>query len=311
MNLKESRISFLLLFSLSLLLLAFIILFAWGFIYYRNAAETAKARTSSPAATNTADNISKKLQDSLQRVFSSTVSQLNNQLDLASTHADSIKENIDDKYQEFSQIRSEISALLEQSKTAEQVNSARQKLMALQQRLDDWRKKYNDVAAENVRLSALLKQLSTNSQNNTAAGIPAAQREVVLQENEPKRSNLAVPMQVASLQLQAAEGDLEQPKLNGSMYVTNHAQTSPLVEMYVVILQPDGKLLKQSAWNTGSFETNEGTRIYSCKLRFDCAKGENKLLNFSVPSQEVQKGKYSIMVYHNGIMVAKGSKQLS
>ena len=81
--------------------------------------------------------------------------------------------------------------------------------------------------------------------------------------------------------------------------------------MFVVILQPDGKLLKQSGWDSGSFETREGTKIYSCKLRFDCPKGENKSLNFSVPSSNFQKGMYSIQVYHKGVMVVRGNKSLS
>ncbi len=128
---------------------------------------------------------------------------------------------------------------------------------------------------------------------------------------EPTNSKTTTPaMQVASLQLQAID-EAETTRLSGSMNVINNVETNELVEMFVVILQPDGKPLKQSAWNTGSFETKEGTRIYSCKLRFDCAKGENKSLSFSVPSTEFQKGKYSILVYHKGIMVAKGTKQLS
>lgn len=309
MNLKESRISFLLLFSLSLLLLAFIILFAWGFLYYRSAAATARSQSPTIIYKDSSTIAAQRLKDSLQKMYSNTVTQLNNQLDIASMNADSIKDNINDKYREFSAIRTEISNLLEQSRTAEQVNDARQKLFALQQRLDDWRRKYNDVAAENIRLSALLKQLSSGA--GQAAVTPVVQREITDNDARENRSAVSTPaMQVAALNLQAVD-DNDLTRVNGSMNVTNNIQSNPLVEMYVVILQPDGKLLKQSAWNSGSFETNEGTRIYSCKLRFDLAKGENKLLNFSVPSTQFQKGKYSVLVYHNGIMVAKGSKQLS
>jgi hypothetical protein len=311
MNLKESRISILLLFSLSLLLLAFIILFAWGFIYYRNAAQTANKEPVNSSMKDSSNIAAQRLRDSLQRMYSNTVTQLNTQLDIASVSADSIKENIDDKYREFTLIRNEIAELLDKSSTVEQVNNARQKLVLLQQRLDDWRNKYNDVAAENIRLSALLKQLSANTAPaRTATAYPAVQRETALQDNDNKRTLAAPSMQVASLQLQAVD-EADKTLLSGSMNVTNNIQSNSLVEMYVVILQPDGKLLKQSAWNTGSFETSEGTRIYSCKLRFDCAKGENKSLNFSVPSTQFQKGKYSILVYHNGVMVAKGTKQLS
>jgi hypothetical protein len=305
MNLKESRISFLVLFSLCLLLLAFIILFAWGFMYYRNAAETVKAQPALVIKDSSA--LAAKIKDSLQGVYTATWQQLNQQLDAANNNADSIQGNMNMKYEEFSQIRSEIARILETNKTPTEIEAARLKLIALQFRLDDWRKKYNDVAAENVRLSSLLRQLVAAPQNNrpvagtsVAAAIPAANR---INDN-----NLPV-MKVQGLQLRAEEND-DQVKLRGSLDVTNNDNNSA-VEMFVVILQPDGKLLKQSGWNSGSFETREGTKIYSCKLRFDCPKGENKSLDFTVPSDNLQKGMYSIQVFHKGIMVARGSKNLS
>ena len=307
MNLKESRISFLLLFSLCLLLLAFIILFAWGFIYYRNAAETAKGQ---PALIIKDSSLAASLRDSLQKMYSSTWSQLNRQLDAAKSNADSIQGNLDLKYEEFSQIRTEIARILDNNKTPTQMEVARVKLLELQLRLDDWRKKYNDVAAENARLSALLKQLASaspasNMRSNAGAAtapgaMPVANRHV--------ENNLPA-MQVQAWQLRAEE-DNDRVKLKGSLEVINNDNNSS-VEMYVVILQPDGKLLKQSGWDSGSFETREGTKIYSCKLRFDCARGENKSLNFSVPSGNFQKGMYSIQVYHKGVMVARGNKSLS
>ncbi|RYF90536.1 MAG: hypothetical protein EOO03_03500 [Chitinophagaceae bacterium] len=305
MNLKESRISFLVLFSLSLLLLAFIILFAWGFMYYRNAAETVKAQPVMVIKDSSA--IANAIKDSLQKMYAGTWEQLNQQLDAANTNADSLQGNIDIKYQEFSQIRTEIARLLETNKTPTQLDAARIKLVELQLRLEDWRKKYNDVAAENVRLSALLRQLAstpagrTNVNTTIAAVIPARNRNTEI--NTPA-------MRVQGWQLRAEEMDDDKVRLKGSLDVMNNDNNSS-VEMFVVILQPDGKLLKQSGWDSGSFETKDGTKIYSCRLKFDCPKGENKSLNFSVPSGNFQKGMYSIQVYHKGVMVARGNKNLS
>lgn len=309
MNLKESRISFLLLFSLCLLLLAFIILFAWGFMYYRNAAEVVKAQPT--IIIKDSSSIAAGIRDSLQKIYANTWQQINRQLDAANTDADSIQGNMDIKYQEFSQIRSEIARILEVNKTPTQMDAARLKLAVLQMRLEDWRKKYHDVAAENQRLSALLKQLASTPV--TPAG---DRRQTVFNNPGPvaaipvSSGTLNVPaMQVQAWQLRAEE-EADQVRLKGSLEVINNDNVSS-VEMYVVILQPDGKLLKQSGWNSGSFQTREGAKIYSCKLRFDCAKGENKSLNFSVPSGNLQKGVYSIQVYHKGIMVARGNKSLS
>lgn len=304
MNLKESRISFLLLFSLCLLLLAFIILFAWGFIYYRNAAEVVKNQPT--IIIKDSSSIAAGIRDSLQKIYANTWQQINQQLDVANTDADSIQGNMDMKYQEFSQIRSEISRILDANKTPSQMDTARLKLAELQMRLEDWRKKYNDVAAENQRLSALLRQLASTPANEKRQTISNTSIPVI--PISASAANLPA-MQVQAWQLKAEE-EADRVRLRGSLEVTNNDNVSS-VEMFVVILQPDGKLLKQSGWDSGSFQTREGTKIYSCKLRFDCAKGENKSLNFSVPSGNLQKGMYSIQVYHKGVMVARGNKSLS
>jgi hypothetical protein len=178
--------------------------------------------------------------------------------------------------------------------------------MELQLRLDDWRKKYNDVAAENQRLSALLNQFAaTPTIDRRSGNLPGGTIAIPVSNNMNSRP----AMQVQAWQLKAEE-EADRVRLKGSLEVTNNDNNSS-VEMFVVILQPDGKLLKQSGWDSGSFETREGTKIYSCKLRFDCPKGENKSLSFSVPSSNFQKGMYSILVYHKGVMVARGNKSLS
>lgn len=307
MNLKESRISFLVLLSLCLLLLAFIILFAWGFMYYKNAAETVKAQPV-PVAQDSAA-IAARVKDSLQKIYAATWEQLNQQLDAANSNADSIQGNMDIKYQEFSGIKSEIARILESNKTPGQIEAARLKLIELQFRLDDWRKKYNDVAAENARLSALLRQLVLAPKNNPGVANPSVATVIPAANNAAVNPRNLPAMQVQGWQLRAEENN-DEVRLRGSLEVTNNDNSSS-VEMYVVIVQPDGKLLKQSGWNSGSFETREGTKIYSCKLRFDCPKGENKSLDFTVPSGNFQKGIYSIQVFHKGLMVARGSKNLS
>ncbi len=313
MKLKESRISFLILLALCLLLLAFIILFAWAFMYYKSAAKDVKVKPS--VATKDSVVSVKSLNDSLQKRYEATWAQLNRQLDVANNNADSIQENIEQKYSEFSQIRTEISQILASNKTPSEMESANLKLVALQLRLEDWRKKYNDVAAENIRLSNLLRQLtSVNSvASSTKAGTSngfAGQQPIEIVPVVNSTSQAAVSaMQVQAIQLRAEpEGD--RVRLRGNVDVTGNDNNSS-VEMFVVITQPDGKLLKQSGWDSGSFETKEGSRIYSCKLRFDIDKGENKSLNFSVPSSSFQKGTYSIQIFHKGQMVARGTKSLS
>ena len=76
-------------------------------------------------------------------------------------------------------------------------------------------------------------------------------------------------------------------------------------------LQPDGRVLKNSEWDSGSFNTPDGKKIYSYKLSFNYAKGEQKQLLFSLKADKYQKGNYTMQVYYNGIMIGRVSKTLS
>lgn len=312
MEFKEKRITFLILLAVFLLLAAFVLLMIWAFVFNMGRPEKAnksnEPKTAMLHQANTANNAQ-------QEKYEATWNQLNQQLDVANSSADSIQANIEIKYNEFTQIRKDIAQILEDNRTPAQMEAAADKLLQLQQRLEEWRKKYNDVAAENIRLSNLLRQLTGN---NKAAAIPASENathsiaskamaEESLTEGATTASAPAIQAQLVQLRAET-EGDNAQIK--GHLDVSSNFNNSS-VEMYLVITQPDGKPLRQSGWNSGSFDTREGARIYSCKLRFDIDKGQNKTLNFTVPTHTIQKGTYHVLVYHKGQMIARSSKSLS
>ena len=78
----------------------------------------------------------------------------------------------------------------------------------------------------------------------------------------------------------------------------------------VVVLQPDGKVIRNSAWESGVFETRDGKKIYSRKLLFD-ATGNEKQLNFSLNPDRFLKGEYTMQIWYNGSMIGKMSRILS
>lgn len=100
-------------------------------------------------------------------------------------------------------------------------------------------------------------------------------------------------------------------KLVGFINLKNTASQNNSGELIIVILQPDGNVLQQSAWESGTFQTNEGKKIYSCKLRFNYQKGENNQLSFSLNAPSFTKGNYIMQVYCGGVMIGKMVKKLS
>jgi hypothetical protein len=311
---KETRISLLLLLSMSLLLLAFAVLFIWGFTYYRKAVNPAPATVvmiqDSAALIN-------RTRDSMQQIFTATINKLNATLDSTRINTDSVQINMDNRLKEFYTLKNEIDRLYDASLTPAQLAQAKEKINALQQRLQDWRNKYADITEENKRLNGLLAQMSVRGKMTDEAGDGKIM-------NEPSRpqarlTNNPASLSVTDLQLKAITEDRQQEtyqalqtdQFQGSFVIKANGSSVQYDEIYVVLQQPDGKVLTQSAWDSGSFETRDGRKVYSYKLRFDYQKGENKRLNFFIEADRYQKGTYTMQVYHKGVLLARTTKSLS
>ena len=78
----------------------------------------------------------------------------------------------------------------------------------------------------------------------------------------------------------------------------------------LVVERPDGKRLPTSNTEVYYFQTPEGRRMYTQKLRFDYIKGEQKKLTFTINADSYQQGNYIIRLYQNGILLAKKFKTL-
>ena len=311
---KENRISLLLLLSMSLLLLAFVVLFIWGFTYYRKAVNPAPAAV---IVIKDSAGLVNRTRDSMQQIFAATINKLNAALDSTRINTDSVQINMESRLKEFYTLKNEIDRLYDASLTPAQVAEAKEKINALQKKLEDWRNKYADVTEENKRLSSLLAQMSESINMPDQAGIRKTLNESAGPTMQPVNNTGA--LSVTNLQLKALMEDRQQETfqalqtdgLQGSFVIKANGTSVQYDEIYVVLQQPDGKVVTQSAWDSGSFETRDGRKIYSYKLRFDYQQGENKRLNFYIEADRYQKGTYTMQVYHKGVLLARTTKSLS
>lgn len=337
-KMKDSKISLLLLVSLSLLLLAFVVLFIWGFTYYKQSIAASQPTT---FVIKDSSAIAGNIRDSLQKMYTATINKIYDGLDSTAKNSDAIQEGMDEKLREFVSLKNEIAGILEKSSSPQEVLQARNKLTDLQKKLDEWRSRYNDVSEENKRLSFLLARLSQNTGSNIAAGntlpvstnrasnIPArnvsngllsASEPTVTPDATEARSALlftTTNMQLKAVMINNNDDDRETQQasqageLRGSFTLKNTQQSVKSAEVYIIVLQPDGKVMKQSSWESGLFETPQGRKIYSSKIRFDYSRSENKAINFSINAEGYQKGVYTLQVYYNGSLVGRTSKRLS
>ena len=312
---RDTKSLSLLLLSSVLFLLSIILLCTWGYQYYHQIQEdkskSAIARVAAPAVPDST-------RDSLLKIYKTTMNSLDNKADTAWYIADSLKGNLDVNLKEFYQLRDQIATLLQvKTPNADDLNLARKKITELLQKVELLRYRNTDVETENKRLHAILDQLTNPSQvndmnvrqvvndNKNAAGGPRANGFAAFSASNLSLSALANNESQETTDAKATE------KLVGTFTLKNTGTISGRCDLVVVVLQPDGQVLQKSAWESGTFETRDGKKIYSCKLRCDASQGEAKQLNFSLMADSYQKGNYTMKIYHNGVLIGKAAKILS
>ena len=308
---RDTKSLSLLLLSSVLFLLSIILLCTWGYQYYHQIQED---KSKAEVTKSTPSVVPDSTRDSLLKIYQTTISNLDNRLDTAWYYADSLKGNLDINLKEFYRLRDEVATLLQsKAPNAADLDIARKKIMELQQKVTQLRYRNSDVENENAKLKALLEQMSKETQ-----GIEDNSR-LVERENKSlaAKVNAMASLSAANLTLSAlANNDQEETneaghteKLVGSFTVKSNMSSK--CDIVVVVVQPDGQVLQKSAWESGSFETPEGKKIYSCKLHCETSKGEPKQLNFSLTADKYLKGNYIMQIYHNGILIGKVNKTLS
>lgn len=299
--------------SLFFLVLSFALVTFWGyrFFYSPTTAPASDGSRPSDASTKIPSN-----RDSLLTIYNSTINGMDHKLDSTLTNATSLKNELDGKLSEFQKLKQEIVTLLKDPANQADLNMAKTKIAELQQKVDDLKVRNSDVVVENKRLTELVEEL-----RNEKKEPELTVRHTSSSSNPPAENIIPAPtFNVSDLRLAAfkTNGDNDQEtnqsqaaeKLVGSFVVKNNLIQFSSAEMMVVVTQPDGHVL-QSDWESGSFDTKQGKRTYSCKMKFEYSKGEGKRLQFSLTSDAFQKGEYTMQVYHNGNIVGKYTKRLS
>ncbi|MEO6355169.1 MAG: hypothetical protein ABIU77_23870 [Ferruginibacter sp.] len=307
---KDNKSSLLLVVSLLLLSLSLVLLAIWGYQFFSsNDKENISLKKETPSAASIIANT----HDSLLDVYSKTINKLDVRIGVAKVVADSLMENVDDKITEINSLKDEIRILLKNTVSRESLNSARAKIGELQQKIEQLQDNIYTIENENKQLKALLQQYNKDSdvQHNNAAPPPvlhAAKLPAVV--NKPAAPTfLLTGIRVMAF---SAKDDKEQEtlkaseteKINGSFTLKSNA-IADNADIYICLVQPNGKVLQNSDWEVGAFDTPEGRKIYSHKIQTRFDDGEEKLLHFSVSADNFEKGNYTVLIYYNGQVIGK------
>lgn len=314
---RDTKSLLLLLVSLLLVIVSFVLIWTWGYSFYNKNDEVkvnAKTVTVDSAA------ITNHIRDSLQKVYNETLHELDIQLDSTLSNTDSLKAQLDIKLSEFYRLRNEIASILKNRNANNNFTVAKQKIGELQTKVDDMRYKAQDVEAENKKLGDILTQI-TSTDKTADKNVKKIFSEKTNNTNSEKINPVypvftASDLKLSALIINADDKELETntankaEKLNGSFTVVNYNSQLANAEIVVVVLQPDGRVLKTSGWEAGTFNTPSGKKIYSYKMNFNYSRGEAKHLLFTLRSDKLSKGNYTMEVYYNGFVIGRIVKSL-
>jgi predicted nuclease with TOPRIM domain len=302
--------------SLLLVLLSAGLISTWIYHFYD---KTMYSRQSTLVNIKDSFAVAESVRDSLQKIYSLTISNLDIRLDSTKSNVDSLKDQLNTKLSEIYKLRNEIGNILKNRGASKaDLNLAGKKIGELQQKVDELHNQNTDMEEEKKRLTGMLEQL-----NNDMKGLEQNVKRLD-EENKTltEKINMAsgfvaseikfTPVTLKNSKELETSDAKKTNKFIISFNVQNNISENNNAEVIIIVTQPDGQVLQNSVWDAGSFEThNEGRKNYTVKMRFEYQKGEPKHLLFTLDADSYQKGNYTLQIYHNGILIGKAVKTLS
>lgn len=263
--------------------------------------------------------VAQGVQDSLQKIYSLTINSLDAQLDSTKSSAGLLKGELSTKLAEINRLRSEIAIILKKNNfKKEDLEMARKKTVELQQLVADLQNRNSSIEEEKQQIAAVLEKVNVQVKGLESSNQQLGQENKTLTE----KVNLASTFVASELNLSPVtlkkdkEIETNEAKKTSkfvvSFAVQNRISDYNIAEVFIVILQPDGKVMTSDAWeSSSSIDTkNEGKKRYTRRVKFDYQKGETKRLLFSLNAEEYQRGSYTMQLYHNGYMIGQVDKVL-
>ncbi len=263
--------------------------------------------------------VAQGVQDSLQRIFSLTINDLGTQLDSTKNTAGLLKSELSTKLAEIYRLRTEIAAILKRNDIKKtDIDQARKKTIELQMLVSDLQNRNLTIEEEKQQISGMLDKVNVQVRTLESSNQQLDQENKVLTEKVNQAEAFYAtevklsPVTVKNNKEQETSLVSKTTKLVISFAVQNNIANYENTDVYVVITQPDGKLLTNDVWESAStIDTKtEGKKRYTRKIKFEYQKGETKRLNFSINADEYQAGAYILQLYHNGYMIGQSTKVL-
>jgi len=256
------------------------------------------------------------VRDSLQRLFAEKTKQL----DTTTTLTDSLRGSLDSTLTKIFDLRRQISDILKnRNATNTDLKKARELIAEYQQRIEEMKAQNTDLETERTRLNGVLVQLNDEMKGLQANVDKITQENKTLTETINEASTfIASDMHLSIVTTKSGDRETEVTsarkanKLIFSFTLQNNIVSTASYDVYVVILQPDNKVLQTDVWGTDHFDSKtEGAKAYTTKVHFEYNKGERKKIIYTIQPDNFLAGTYTMQVYQNGVSLGETIKQLN
>ena len=233
--------------------------------------------------------VAQGVQDSLKKIYSHTIDDLDARLDSTKTTAGLLHGELQNKLGEINRLRSEIAAILRKNDLGKtDLDLARKKTNELQRLIADLQSKNSTVEQEKREISAVLDKVNGQVKNLEGNVQKLDQQNKVLIE----KVNMASALIASELSLMpvTVKNDKEQEtnlakktsKLVVSFAVQNNVTDYETTDIFIVITEPDGKVMRnEDLWENTTITLQNGNRInFTRRIKFEYKKGESKRLIF-------------------------------
>lgn len=264
--------------------------------------------------------VAQAIQDSLQKIYSGTIHNLDARLDSTSSTAGLLQGELETRLDEIRKLKSEIAAILKRNNfNKSDLELARSKTLELQQLVAELQNKNTSIEEEKKQIAAVLDRVNLQVKDMEGTVQKLDQENKVLTEKVNQASAFVasdiklVPVTVKNDKEQETSQVKKTSKLVISFNVQNNIADYESADVYIVITQPNGSILRnEDVWDATSITLRNGNRVnYTRRIRFEYQKGETKPMIFSINAEEYLKGTYTLQVYHNGYLIGQTMKTLS
>lgn len=292
-------------------LLSLALLGTWGYMLWdKNASTGSVAERNAEIANAMTES------DSLRQLFN-----------LAEIHLDSITGNNNNLvgensalHREIEEKKAEITKILnDKNATAADLKKARQLINELNGQIGRLEAQVTQLKGENQQLTV------QNTQLNTEKGVLSQNLQTKTAENDELANTVDVGSTLLASGITVTPIDVRRngkeketsiarrvDKLQINFNVENRITTSGPADLYVIVTDPQGKIIQNTDLGSGAMTTRQdGDRNFTAKVPIEYEQGTRKGVTFSIKSPDgFHKGDYRIEVYHNGFKIGEGIRSL-